>query len=106
MTAARKLNDTMAVTIVNLAVSSIGSSPFRLEGCPFRNRVTLPAPLGECQAVSLLRRTMNNPPDAEANNAFRDLLFHHGTKFFAGAKESRKTGISLAEHAAGSERTG
>jgi len=82
MTAARKLNDTMAVTIVNLAVSSIGSSPFRLEGCPFRNRMTLSAPLGQCQAVFLLRRTMKIRPDAEANNAFRGFWVQAATDFF------------------------
>ena len=58
MTAARKPNDTIAITAVNLAVSSIGSSPFRLEGGPFPNPRILPAPLDPCQAVFLLHRTI------------------------------------------------
>lgn len=83
MTAARKPNDMMAVAMVSLTVSSIGSSPFRLEGGPFRNRATLLTPLGQCQDVFLLRCTMVQPPQAEQNNARRAIRFGLRRNFFA-----------------------
>jgi hypothetical protein len=75
----------IAMMAVNLAVVSIGSSPFRLEGCPFRNLTILLGPLGQCQAVSLLRRTMAKLPQAELNNVHAALRFHGSQCFFASA---------------------
>src|SRR5665811_7032 len=81
MTAARKLNDTMAVTTVNLAVSSIGSSPFRSEGLPVPQTARFYAPLSECQVVLLLQRTIMDALRAEPNNVWRGFWVHAHDNF-------------------------
>ena len=82
MTAARKPNDTIAMMTVNLAVSSIGSSPFRLEGCPCRNRQILLARLSCCQAVSLLHRTKDGYPKLSLTTSEEGLGFMDFGNFF------------------------